>query len=275
VTTAQAPIRQSLSSDQVEAMLARLGLDGPPAASEEGVGDLYRAWCRTVPFDNVLRRVQIGREQGERLPGWTPNEFVGAHLAHGAGGFCVPASAALAALLRALGFSARIMLAAIEVMPDHATVAVTLDEGVFLLDTVILGEVPIPLPIRGRRRVGGGLHGVTVQRENRRWRIDYAAAMTRAPATCTVSPREADVAACEALYRATQASPVFKGFNQGLYVRRNSRTGISIVYRDRYVFVDHRGSHERQVDPAERARILVERFDLSEEIVARIPEDRV
>lgn len=266
-----------LSTASANRLLGKLGLTTPIPVSGQGLSEVYGAWCRAVPFDNVMRRIQISEGDRGHLPGWTPLDFIRDHCAHGVGGPCAPASAALGALLQALGFETRTVLAAIEddgeLAPDHATVVVSVGQEEFLVDTVILCESPILLIREGGASLGGWLHPIAVERGDGSWRVDYASAMTRAPANCTVIDREVDTQACQVLYQATQESATFQRFNSGLYIRRNAPGSVSVIYRDRHVVVDEDGRTERQISPDGRRRLLVEGFGLSQEIVARLPGD--
>ncbi|MGN6215477.1 MAG: arylamine N-acetyltransferase [Solirubrobacterales bacterium] len=275
--TASPTARERLSPALLEPFLARLGLPPAVPVSGEGLSEVYAAWCRAVPFDNALRRIQLAQGERAALPGSNPDDFVRDYLAHGVGGPCAPASAALAALLRALGFETRTLLAAIgeegELRPDHATVAVRLGGEELLLDTVVLCERPIPLLAAGRRTLPDPLHPVAVERWGDGWRVDYVAAMTRQDEGCTVLDREIEPAARLALYEETQCSPTFRRFNSALYVRRNLAGAVSVLYRAWHVRVDRHGRRERQLDVSERRRLLVREFGFSPAIVARLPED--
>jgi N-hydroxyarylamine O-acetyltransferase len=277
-TRAAAPAEAGrLSSDLLGRLQARLGLPPAVALTAAGLGEVYAAWCRRVTFDNALRRIQLAAGGAGPLPGSDPAGFVHDFLEHGVGGACAPASAALAALLRALGFETRMLLAAIgeggEARPDHATVAVRVGGEELLLDTVILCERPIPLVPAGHLSHPDPLHPVTVERRREGWRIGYVAAMTREPQGCTVVDREIEPAARLALYAETQRSATFQRFNSALYVRRNHPGAVSVLYRDRHVRIEGAGRDERQLDSAERRRLLVGEFGFSPAIAAGLPED--
>jgi N-hydroxyarylamine O-acetyltransferase len=272
--------RAGLSSASAEGMLERIGFKAAPPMSSWGLAEIYRAWCRSVPFDNVLRRIQIcegAEHDGARLPGWTPEEFARDYLTHGVGGPCAPAGITFESLLQTLGFATRIVLATME-DPDgeslgHVTTVVTVGDEVFLVDTVILCEAPIPMPREGSAVLPDPIHPVEVRRRCGAWRIAYASAMTRAPAVCTVTDRVVDEQAWRALYRETQASRTFRRFNGGLYIRRNVQGGVSVIYRDCHVIVDGSGRRERWVGQDERDDLLLGDFGLSQEIVSRLPPE--
>ena len=57
-----------LPSGLVDAVLERLGVSSP-AADRDGLARIYRAWCQSVPFDNVLKRLWLEEKWPGRLPG--------------------------------------------------------------------------------------------------------------------------------------------------------------------------------------------------------------
>jgi len=261
-------------------LLQRLGLAPSLEPSVASLAEIYRAWCRAIPFDNVLRRVQLAEGNAGPLPGLRPGSFIQDYLDHGTGGPCAPAGGALEAMLRRFGFKTRMLLAALGtergLRPDHATVLVQLGDEKFLLDTVILCERPIPLPPEGGFREPDPLHPVVVEREEAGWRVEYASAMTRSSAGCTVLDRELNRREQALLYRSTQESETFRRFNSALYVRRNEPDGVSIVYGGWHVVVRRNEERlERQIETDERARLLIGSFGLSPGIVSRLPEDEL
>jgi N-hydroxyarylamine O-acetyltransferase len=273
----EATDRGELPPFLVDRLLKSLSLAPSCPVSRESLADVYRAWCRGIPFDNVLRRIQISEGDWQSLRGSDPVEFAQGHVDHGIGGLCAPASGALAALLRALGFEAQTVLATIAENkgsdPDHATVVVKVEDEAFLLDTVILCERPLPLDMEGVFRIDDALHPIVLRRDGEGWLVNYASAMTRAPASCAVLDRPVNDRGRTALYRLTQGSPVFRRFNSALYARTNEPDAVVVVYRTSHVIVRKGRKIERQIDPDERRRLLVERFGMSPEIVARLPED--
>lgn len=107
-----------LSPALVERVLEGLGLEAPPDISREGVEDLYAAWCRRVPFDNVRKLIHLRNGGAGSLPGDDPASFFEPWLEHGTGATCWAGSGAMWALLAALGFRAQRVLATITFAPD-------------------------------------------------------------------------------------------------------------------------------------------------------------
>lgn len=207
--------RLDLDAASATALLARLGLSAAPAVSKEGLDLLYRAWCRKVPFDNLLRRIRLAGAQGGAaapLPGFDPAEFIGAFLEHGAGGTCTPSGGALAAVLRWVGFDACQVLARMDEpgrcpgAANHTAVLVRLDGLVYLVDVSIRCERAIPLrlgpgvptvladplhPVAVRRVVGlaGGSRGDGRSTAAGWCARSPARAAPRAPPSCWASTR--------------------------------------------------------------------------------------
>src|SRR6266545_6814601 len=111
-------------------VLERFEIDAP-APTLDGLRAVYGAWCRHVSFDNVQKRISIV-EHHDHLAGGEPEEFFENLLVHGTGGTCWPTSAALAALLEAVGFRIRRLVAAmnyerIGIRPGHGSTVAEID----------------------------------------------------------------------------------------------------------------------------------------------------
>ena len=91
-------------------VVEKLGFQAAPPPDLDGLRALYAAWCARVPFDNVRKMIAL-RTPGAPLPGTTAEDFFEGWLRDGAGGTCWPSSQALWALLSALGFEARRVVA--------------------------------------------------------------------------------------------------------------------------------------------------------------------
>ena len=140
---------EPLTPATVEAVLGRLGFSTPPAADRAGLDALYLAWCRTVPFDNLVKRIDLAAGTTP-FRNDTPQPFFALFLAHGCGGTCWPSSRALGALLHSVGFDVRLGSASMgdEVMGrvhSHGTVVATVDGGQLWVDSSMLTDAPVPL----------------------------------------------------------------------------------------------------------------------------------
>jgi arylamine N-acetyltransferase len=144
--------RTLLERPLVDEVIKKLTGGPQPSLDMEGLAALYDAWCRKIPFDNLLKRISL--ERGDSLlPGDDPDLFFRNWLYHGVGGTCWAGSNALCALLRSLGFAARRAVATMHRgrsdTPNHGTVIVRLEQHSYLVDTSMLHRRPLPLPEAG------------------------------------------------------------------------------------------------------------------------------
>jgi arylamine N-acetyltransferase len=126
-------------------VLRRLGLRKSPPPTLDGLRQVYNAWCRHVPFDNV--RKMLALRAAAPLPGCDATDFFEGWLETGAGGTCWSGSNALYELLYSLGFHAHRATGSMHDIgfPNHGTVIVTVDSGEFLVDSSLLTYEPVPL----------------------------------------------------------------------------------------------------------------------------------
>jgi len=139
----------------VDAYLARLGLQRPGAPSAEGLAALQRAHLQRVPYENL--DIQLGRPT-------TINPYEStARILSGRGGYCYHLNGAFALLLSALGYSVRWHVAGVQNsdapgparasgnhlgLTVHGLPARGNPDGMWLVD-VGLGDGPFdPLPLR-------------------------------------------------------------------------------------------------------------------------------
>ena len=112
-----------------------------------GLQAVYKAWCLTVPFDNIAKLIALRTGFVHALPGLDTVEFYNRLLDHGAAGTCWPTSNALFELLAALGFNARRIAGSMRDtgIVSHGSVTATIDGGDWLVDTSMLTVSPLPL----------------------------------------------------------------------------------------------------------------------------------
>lgn len=95
--------RRILDADQLERYCARVGLDRPPTADEDGLRALHRAQFMTVPFENfeiqLGRPVRLGRD-----------DLVAKLVERRRGGYCFELNGLMLMVLHSLGFEARPLL---------------------------------------------------------------------------------------------------------------------------------------------------------------------
>jgi len=136
----------------LRAALARIGVDAPVRADLAGLRAVHRAWASAVPCENV--DIQLGRPLSLE-----PDALIDKFVARGRGGFCYEQNAALALVLRALGFSVTAVEAAVEAAVDrevrgesawrnHMPLPVDLDGERWLADVGLMDGFLLPVPLR-------------------------------------------------------------------------------------------------------------------------------
>ncbi len=246
-------------------VLARLGLsDLRPA--RDSLQRLYRAWCRSVPFDNVRKRIALRRGSSDPLPGGTAEDFFTAWLTHGTGGTCWPSSNALYVLLRECGFAARRIAASMHDMdvPNHGSVIVRTDGEDYLVDSSILCETVLPLRRGECVQCEDPVHPITVEPVGESFRIWFGFAMNahRMPCRLLIDPVD------HAFYlERYEASREISPFNERFYARRNFDDSlVSYVGNTRFVKTAA-GVEAADMSDADLAAAVVRELGLSEAIV--------
>ena len=125
---AKEPRPAPLDPGTVDAYLARIGYDGPRAATPEVLRDLHVAHMLHVPFENldIVERRPIVLETDHLV-----DKIIGRRR----GGFCFELNGLFASLLTSLGFEVRMLSAEVHMGDgtwsppfDHMTLEVRLDE---------------------------------------------------------------------------------------------------------------------------------------------------
>ncbi len=126
---------------------ARLGLPTELPRDLVGLRQLYAAWCRQVPFDNVRKLIALRTGDTGPLPGGHADDFLENFLVHGTGGTCWSSSNALFALVSSYGFDARRVAGSMRDLgvPGHGSVKVRIDDVDWLVDSSMLMMYPIPI----------------------------------------------------------------------------------------------------------------------------------
>lgn len=217
----------SISPTLRESVLQRLGFTTPPPPHLDGLKQLYHAWCKCVPFDNVRKMVALSGNDHHPLPGGTAADFFSAWLADGTGGTCWSTSNALYQLLCDLGFPARRIVGQMRDLGlvNHASIKVSLSGSDWLVDTSLLHQEPLPLH-RGIFIQNDPVFGAEVEPSAGGTYLLWAATP---PNTHHLPCRLLDAEVTHDAYLAGyEASRERSPFNQRLYARCN-RPGELIV----------------------------------------------
>jgi arylamine N-acetyltransferase len=266
-------VTSTLDSPLVERILDRLGLSSKPEVSLAGLADLYGAWCRKVPFDNIRKLIHVRAANPAPLPGDTPNEFFEAWLAHGTGATCWAGNGALCELLTTLGFDARraaaTMMVAPGIPPNHGSVVVHFDDARYVTDASILFVTP--LPMREGARVPHPAWGVAARFVDDAFTIRWNALQRPDPLDCRFNLYGLTAADFSRFHEATRAWSPFN-FNLNLnLVRGDGRLGAGLGNR---IVVDANGNATGTPIAGEtRKRFLVDEVGISEEVADQVPED--
>lgn len=241
----------------------------------DGLRAVYAAWCRSVPFDNLVKRIHLASGDAAPPPNGDPTAFFESWLEHGTGGTCWPSSIALWALLDALGYPARLASCCMADTLDpnlthtHGTVLVRFadDAADWWVDTsMLLGE---PLPIEEGASIA---RARTERLDGGAWRVWWRVHLASEEMSCRLLTDPVDVAHCQARYEWSRgAGP----FNASAYAVTWRGGSMVAVRRGVHAVQDARGerTETRAIDDAEMRRVLIEDFGYSEAIVAALPTD--
>jgi hypothetical protein len=264
------PLPHPLPGDLIAAVLDRLGVRPGPVPDLAGLTDLYRQWCRRVPFDNIRTLIHAAGGQPGAAPGFPAARFFADWLDSGTGGMCATAAVALHALVSAAGYDAMLVMAGIgsETEPNHITVAVTLAGQRYLLDTFHLGEKPLPLEV-GTVPGMAPAHAVTIERRGLAWRLTYPGALRRRYHTCVLM--RADPPAKQVADVCLGRPPIrpLPGFDKTVFARINTANEVITVMGGAVIRtqLDGESTFPDQVPPAV---VLEKEFGISAEQVEKL-----
>jgi arylamine N-acetyltransferase len=266
---------EALPESLTDAVLAKLGLSGRPEPTLIGLGTVYSAWCRRVPFDNIRKLAHVRRGDPAPLPGDTAADFFESWLRYGCGGTCWAGNGALCELLGSLGFGAErviaTMMAAPDMPPNHGSTLVRFDGREYIVDASILHSEPLPLddgrPASSARRAWT----VTASMRDGRWIISWRPLHNPDGIDCRLE--EFDVAAA-AFRQRHERSRGWSPFNGELYLRLNrGDTVIGAAFGQRVCFEALGRIAKRPLQGEDRMRFLIEEIGIDEELVRALPPD--
>jgi N-hydroxyarylamine O-acetyltransferase len=263
-----------LSPGLTEAVLTKLGCPERPDPDRAGLDRLYGAWCRRVPFDNLVKRIHLVSGSSDPFPNGEPAPFFESWLAYGTGGTCWPGSAALHALLVTLGFDARRGSAAMfdnlsGPIHTHGTVLVRIDGTDHWVDSSMLTDTALPLVPHEPTRHDDPLSPVWAEPVDDLWRVWWTSAANGEEIGCLLL--DDDVTSEHYLAR-YEASRDMSPFNTAVYANRNT-DGARMTVANGQRFERRAGGITSAPLGDDRGRVLVEEFGYSDAIVARLPAD--
>ena len=260
-----------LKPETAERVLQRLGLGAPPPRTRAGLDDLYRAWCRSVPFDNVRKRIALLEEDPAPLPGGRAEDFHANLLEHGAGGTCWPSSNGLFTLLESCGFDARRISASMQDLgkPNHGSVAVRIEREDFMADTSMLTDAVFPIRRGEALEIENALHPVSLEPVDRTLRVHWALPMAHGTIPCRLLEDPVGHAFYLERYEITRA-PGKSPFNQALYARKNFDGAVLAYLGNTRFWKRTDGIESDELGPDALAQSLCDELGLSEAIVDRL-----
>ena len=263
-----------LEPDLIERVLQGLGLRERPEADLEGLRSFYAQWCLRVPFDNVRKLLHLRSGDSRPLAGDDASEFFEAWLAHGTGGTCWPANGALHSLLCELGFDAErgvgTMMASANPPPGHATVIVNLDGRRHMVDASILHGEPLLLE-KEPTAVPHPAWGVTCSQREGLWHVFWHPLHRPAGFDCRIEYLGASRNDFRIRHEMTRP---WSPFNYSVTLRLNRGDRVVGIALGKRVEIRADGSiEETPITRDEQLRLLIDDFEISEELVMALPPD--
>ncbi|HZF17020.1 MAG TPA: arylamine N-acetyltransferase [Steroidobacteraceae bacterium] len=264
-----------LSPALIDRVVAALGFAQAPAPDFAGLRALYHAWCRGVPFDNLRKRIHLARGLTTAFPGDGAEDFFEAWLRYRTGGTCWAGNGALCTLLQALGFPARrgvaTMLARPNIPPNHGTVLVEYDTGLFVVDASMLHSEPLRLDEQAETVIEHPAWGVRAGKRDGHWYIRWRPLNLPGGLECRI---DRIVATAEEFSERHEMTRPWGGFNFEIHARRISGDSMLGTCLAKRVEFDARGAVvERGLDREAQRRFLIDELGISEAIVAQLPAD--
>lgn len=251
----------------LDRVLSRLGFTCPPSVDLVGLTAVYRAWGLRVPFDNTRKLIALRAGHGGPLPGAHADDFLEHWLAHGTGGTCWPSSNALAAVLRAVGFDARRVIASMRDLDvlNHASVKVRIDGRDWLADSSMLLGVPLPLG-PGRFVRHDAIWPAEVEAADGTHVVWWRSPPGPDPIPCRLLM---DPAPFRAYLDGYERSRESSRFNQRLYARRNRSEALTVLAGCMRYVLTADGLSSRQLEADGLRRSLRDEIGLSPRMIDR------
>ena len=261
-----------LAPDLVEQILERLAIERP-RPDLDGLGQLYRAWCEHVPFDNIVKRIHLATGAPGPIPNGDPTRFFEGFLENGTSGTCWPSSLALFSLLDALGFPVRLASCCMadsvvsRIDHTHGTLLAHYGDDDWWVDTAMLTGEPFRLAPGSRVP-----RARTERLDDGDWRIWWTTHLSSDEMSCRLLDDRVDRDHYAVQYEASRDS---SPFNASAY---------AVGWRAGRMVAVGRGSRVEQapdgtvlsttpVDDAAMRRVLIDDLGFSSSIVDQLPPD--
>lgn len=268
-----------LSAELLERVLGKLGLSHRPSLDLAGLNTLYAAYCGNVPtIDSIPKRIWFAGDQRTPLPGGDPTDYFESWLKHGTGATCWPTNGAVYALVHSLGFDARRIAGCIvmEQYPgtNHGSVVVTMDGADYLVDGNLGAFKVLPIVPDRNTSSGDGLNDIrAVPMEGGFDVLWYQGHDREAPLTFRTEPEHDPVDHAFFLDRYDRTKQL-SVFNAALFIcRRFPDRIITLGRKNKITVAADNTLTKTEISDAERKRVLVEDFGISEQMADALPPD--
>ena len=263
--------KSSLTDENYENAIERFGFSSRPEPTLENLRKLYKAWCRNVGYDNILKRVYYARGETGPFPVMDPNDFVSTWLQHGTSGSCWPTAEALFNILLKAGYdvervSSEMLNCGDPMRPNHGTCFVRIDGDTYVVDTGVVAEEPLQLIDGQETKTSSKAFGIWSKGDGRVW---WRPGHSRQEIEIAMIDRNCSAEYFSYRYEKTKE---FSLFNHSLYVRKNIDDGIVTYGRGNVIRIDPEGEMTvAPIDQKDLPALLIGEMGLSEEIVAQTP----
>lgn len=255
-----------LTERGVDDIVERLGLAARPSPTAAGLADLYRAWCRGVPFDN-LRKIVARHFDLPEMPGIDPLDFFAAWELTGAGATCWGSNNALHALLVGVGFDARLHAASMfDSEINHGTTIVHIGDQRWLVDTAVHTDAPLPLVDGEAATVDHQGYRTTVRPDAGGWLMECPTADPAFRLPCRIHGPMTHAETETANEKSRSWSP----FNDGICAEINDESGSWLLKNGTLARVDRDGVHTSELSDAEIDAFLVDVTGHAPQLVAEV-----
>ena len=272
-----------LPPDLVERVLAKFGFTDLPSQDLVGLNSLYAAYCSNIASDNLLKRIWIVGDRKAPMPGGEPNEFFQNWLKHGTGGTCFPINGGLFSLFQATGFATRRIAGSVDNGGDdldgnHGSVLVTLGGTDYLADAQIASFQALPLVPGEQTSTGNGIHDIRAEPLDGKCDVYFYPGPRRdRPFVFRTEPRYDPVDHryfLENYILSASSTRLRSRFNDVLFICRRTPQSILVVGgHNRMTIAADNTVTKIEISDSERTRILIEEFDISEEVAQALPPD--
>ncbi len=254
-----------LTETRVDEVVELLGFAERPPVDLVGLEQIYRAWCRRIPFDNLRKLVGLHFDMPE-LPGIDPAEFFAAWQFTGSGSTCWGSNNAIHALLDGLGFEARLHAASMhDVEINHGTTIVTIGGDRWLVDASVHGDVPAPIRDEFTSVEHAGF-ATNVWPDRGGWVFDSPTADPTTRVPCRILEEMDHAFTLEANEKTRERSP----FNRGIRVGINDADGVWLLDTTTLTRIDASGTTASELTDAEVDEWMIETSGHTPQMVAEV-----